>query len=50
MDYVLDVTMRKIWKGRCKKKQFYNEMDDMEKGYRNDMYGSGDFDQIKNKI
>jgi hypothetical protein len=25
-------------------------MDDMEKGYGNDMYASGDFDQIKNKI
>jgi hypothetical protein len=22
----------------------------MEKGYNNDMYGSGDFDQIKNKV
>jgi hypothetical protein len=25
-------------------------MDDMEKGYDNDMYGLGDFDQIKNKV
>jgi hypothetical protein len=25
-------------------------MDDMEKGYGNDMYGSDDFDQIKNKV
>jgi hypothetical protein len=25
-------------------------MDDMEKGYGNDIYGSGDFDQIKNKV
>jgi hypothetical protein len=25
-------------------------MDDIEKGYDNDMYGSGDFDQIKNKL
>jgi hypothetical protein len=25
-------------------------MDDMEKGYNNDMYGSCDFDQIKNKV
>jgi hypothetical protein len=25
-------------------------MDDMEKGYGNDMYGLGDFDQIKNKV
>jgi hypothetical protein len=25
-------------------------MDDMEKGYENDMYGLGDFDQIKNKV
>jgi hypothetical protein len=22
----------------------------MEKGYSNDMYGSGDFDQLKNKL
>jgi hypothetical protein len=50
MYYVPDVIMRKIWKGRCKKKQFHNEMDDMEKGYGNDMYDSGDFDQIKNKV
>jgi hypothetical protein len=32
MDYVPDVTMQKIWKGRHKKKRFRNEMDDMEKG------------------
>jgi hypothetical protein len=25
-------------------------MDDMEKGYDNDMYDLGDFDQIKNKV
>jgi hypothetical protein len=31
------------------KKQFRNEMGDMKKGYVNDMYGSGDFDQIKIK-
>jgi hypothetical protein len=37
-------------KGRWKKKHFCNEMDDMEKGYGNDMYGLGGFDQIKNKI
>jgi ribonuclease PH len=37
-------------KGRRRKKHFYNEMDDMEKGYNNDMYGSSDFDQIKNKV
>jgi hypothetical protein len=40
--------MYRTW--RRKKKRFCNEMDDMEKGYGNDMYGSGDFDQIKNKI
>jgi hypothetical protein len=50
LDYVPDVTMRKIQKGRQKKKHFLNEMDDMEKGYDNDMYGSGNFDQIKNKV
>jgi hypothetical protein len=33
MDYVLDMTMRKIKKGRRKKKWFRNEMDDMEKCY-----------------
>jgi ribonuclease PH len=49
-DYVLDVVMQKMRKGRWKKKRFRNEMDDMEKGYNNDMYGSGDFNQIKNKI
>jgi hypothetical protein len=25
-------------------------MDDMETGHGNDMYGSGDFNQIKNKV
>jgi hypothetical protein len=50
MYYIPDVIMRKIRKGRRKKKWFRNEMDDMEKGYENDMYGSGDFDQIKNKV
>jgi hypothetical protein len=50
MDYVPDVAMRKIQKGRQKKKCFCNEIDNMEKGYGNDMYGSGDFDQIKNKV
>jgi hypothetical protein len=49
-DYVLDVAMRKMQKERQKKKRFRNEMDDMGKGYNNDMYGSGDFNQIKNKI
>jgi hypothetical protein len=49
-DYVLDVAIQKTRKGRWKKKRFYNEMDDMEKGYGNDMYGSGDFDQMKNKV
>jgi hypothetical protein len=37
-------------KGRWKKKRFRNEMDDMEKGYGNYMYGSDDFDQMKNKV
>jgi hypothetical protein len=37
-------------KGRQKKKCFCNEMDNMEKGYGNDMYGLGDFDQMKNKV
>jgi hypothetical protein len=45
-----DVAMRKMWKGRRKKKRFHNKMDDIEKGYNNDMYGSCDFDQIKNKV
>jgi hypothetical protein len=49
-DYVLDVAMRKMRKGRRKNKRFHNEMDDMEKGYGNDMYGSGDFNQMKNKV
>jgi hypothetical protein len=47
MYYVPDVIMRKIRKGRRKKKRFCNEMDDMEKGYKNDVYNLGDFDQIK---
>jgi hypothetical protein len=50
MDYVLDMAMRKIQKGRQKKKRFCNKMDDIEKGYGNDMYDYGDFDQIKNKV
>jgi hypothetical protein len=50
MYYVPDVIMQKIRKGRRKKKRFRNEMDDMEKGYGNNMYGSGDFDQIKKKV
>jgi hypothetical protein len=49
-DYVPDVAIRKMWKGRRKKKRFHNEMNDMEKGYGNDMYGSGDFDPINNKV
>jgi hypothetical protein len=49
-DYVLDVAMRKMRKGRRKKKCFRNEIDDMEKSYDNDMYGSCDFNQMKNKI
>jgi hypothetical protein len=48
--YVSDVIMRKIRKGRCKKKWFCNEIDDIEKGYGNDRYGLGDFNQIKNKV
>jgi hypothetical protein len=48
-NYVPDVAMRKMRKGRWKKKRFRNEMDDMEKSYDNDMYGSDDFDQMKNK-
>jgi hypothetical protein len=44
------MAMRKMRKGRRKKKRFRNEIDDMEKGYGNDMYGSGDFDQMKNKV
>jgi hypothetical protein len=49
-DYVPDMAMRKMRKGRRKKKCFRNEMDDMEKGYDNDMYGLSDLDQIKNKV
>jgi hypothetical protein len=46
-DYVPDMAMRKMRKGRRKKTRFRNEMENMEKGYGNDMYGSGDFDQMK---
>jgi hypothetical protein len=49
-DYIPDVAMRKIRKWRRKKKSFHNEMDNMEKGYGNDMYGSSNFDQMKNKV
>jgi hypothetical protein len=49
-DCVPDMAMQKMQKGRLKKKCFRNEIDDMEKCYDNDMYGSGDFNQIKNKI
>jgi hypothetical protein len=49
-DYVPDVAMQKMRKGRRKKKCFRNRMDDMEKSYGNDKYGSGDFDQMKNKV
>jgi ribonuclease PH len=49
-DYVPDVAMQKMRKGRRKKKRFRNEIDDMEKGYGNDMHGSGDFNQMKNKV
>jgi hypothetical protein len=41
---------QKMQKRRQKKKHFHNEIDDTEKGYGNDMYGFGDFDQIKNKV
>jgi hypothetical protein len=47
MDYVPNMTMQKIWKGRQKKMHFCNEMDDMKKSYINDMYDSDDFEQIK---
>jgi hypothetical protein len=50
LDYVSDVAMRKIQKGRWKKKRFHNEMNNMEKCYDNDMYDFGDFDQMKNKV
>jgi hypothetical protein len=49
-DYIPDVAIRKMRKGRRKKKRFRNEMDNMEKGYGNDMHGSGGFDQMKNKV
>jgi hypothetical protein len=49
-DYVPDVAMRKMRKGRRKKKCFRNEMDDIEKGYDDDTYDSGDIDQMKNKV
>jgi hypothetical protein len=37
LDYIPDVVMQKMQKGRQKKKHFHNEMDDMEKDYGNDM-------------
>jgi ribonuclease PH len=50
LHYVPDMVMRKMRKGRRKKKCIHNEMDGTEKGYNNDMYGSGDFDQNKTKV
>ena len=50
LNYVPDVGTRKMWKGRRKKKRFRNEMDDSEKGYGDDMYGFGDFDQQKGTV
>jgi hypothetical protein len=49
-DYVPNVATQKMRKGRRKKKHFRNKMDDMEKGYDNDMYGLSDFDEIKNTV
>jgi hypothetical protein len=49
-NYVPNVATRKLRKGSQKKKRFHNEMDDMEKGYNNDMHNFGDFDQVKNKV
>jgi hypothetical protein len=37
-------------KGEMEEEELPNEMDDMEKYYNNDLYGLGDFNQIKNKI
>jgi hypothetical protein len=42
--------MRKMRKGRQKKKCIRIEMDDSDKGYNNDMYGFGDFNQTKTKV
>jgi hypothetical protein len=46
LEYVSDVATRKM----RKKKRFRNEMDDTEKCYDNDMYSSGEFEQVKNKV
>jgi hypothetical protein len=50
LDYGMDMATQNMQKGRWKKKHFPNEMDDTDKGYHNDMYGSNDFDKIKNKV
>ena len=50
LHYVPDVAMRKSRKGRWKTKRFRNEMDDLEKGYGNDMYGTDDFNQKGTKV
>jgi hypothetical protein len=43
LHYVPDVVMRKMQKGRRKKKHICNKLDDTEKGYINDMYDFDDF-------
>jgi hypothetical protein len=50
LQYVPDVAMRKMCKGRQKKKLTRNKMDDTENCYDNDMYGFSDFDQNKTKV
>jgi hypothetical protein len=49
-DYVPDVATRKMRKGRRKKKHFNNKIDDIKKGYNNDMYIFDHFDQVKNEV
>jgi hypothetical protein len=49
-DYVPDVATRKMRKGRRKKKHFNNKIDDIKKGYNNDMYNFHHFDQVKNEV
>ncbi|XP_062185932.1 serine/threonine-protein phosphatase 7 long form homolog [Phragmites australis] len=49
-EYVPDCGLLKQKVGRRKRKRLRNEMDDSSKGYGEDMYGAGDFDEAPIKI
>jgi hypothetical protein len=49
-DYVPNCGLLKQKVGRRKRKRLRNEMDDSSKGYGEDMYGAGDFDEAPIKF